>query len=67
MRKGREWANVERKLGTSLPADYKALLSRFPSGSFRGAVFLRASRRNTTERHAPVSADANRSMIRRGT
>lgn len=40
IRPGREWADVERKLGTSLPDDYKQLLSRFPSGSYRGAVFV---------------------------
>ncbi|MGV9298152.1 SMI1/KNR4 family protein [Amycolatopsis sp. NPDC003676] len=38
IRQGRDWADVERKLGVSLPDDYKAMLSRFPSGFFRNAV-----------------------------
>ena len=32
------WAAVERELGTRLPADYKELLTRFPSGAFRSSV-----------------------------
>ncbi|GAA4552469.1 SMI1/KNR4 family protein [Amycolatopsis samaneae] len=33
-----DWAAVERELGTPLPADYKDLLTRFPSGGFRDSV-----------------------------
>ncbi len=33
-----DWAAVERELGTRLPADYKELLTRFPSGAFRSSV-----------------------------
>ncbi|MET9262033.1 SMI1/KNR4 family protein [Amycolatopsis sp. NPDC004079] len=31
----KEWSDVERELGTPLPADYKELLTRFPGGVFR--------------------------------
>ncbi|AUI60423.1 SMI1/KNR4 family protein [Amycolatopsis sp. BJA-103] len=37
----RDWEFVERELGTSLPDDYKQLLSRFPSGSYRNAIWVR--------------------------
>lgn len=33
-----DWAEVERELGTPLPGDYKELLTRFPSGGFRGVI-----------------------------
>ncbi|EME62685.1 SMI1/KNR4 family protein [Amycolatopsis decaplanina] len=33
-----DWATVERELGTPLPGDYKELLTRFPSGGFRGVI-----------------------------
>jgi hypothetical protein len=29
-----EWADGEAELGYPLPADFKALMSRFPSGAF---------------------------------
>ncbi|MFK0246866.1 SMI1/KNR4 family protein [Amycolatopsis azurea] len=35
-----DWDTVERELGTPLPADYKDLLARFPSGDFRGCIEL---------------------------
>ncbi|QXV57835.1 SMI1/KNR4 family protein [Amycolatopsis sp. TNS106] len=35
---GTDWATVERELGTPLPGDYKELLTRFPSGGFRGVI-----------------------------
>jgi len=33
-----DWETVERELGIRLPADYKELLTRLPSGAFRGCV-----------------------------
>ncbi|MEV7555756.1 SMI1/KNR4 family protein [Amycolatopsis sp. NPDC089917] len=33
-----DWEAVERELGTPLPSDYKELLTRFPSGAFRGSI-----------------------------
>ena len=38
IRRGRDWETVEREVGTRLPDDYKKLLSRFPSGTFRDAI-----------------------------
>lgn len=32
------WETVERQLGLRLPADYKELLTRFPSGGFRNGI-----------------------------
>ncbi|WP_406630568.1 SMI1/KNR4 family protein [Amycolatopsis sp. WGS_07] len=40
VRQGREWADVERDIGTTLPADYKELFSRFPSGAFRDLIVV---------------------------
>ena len=37
---GRDWDVVEREIGTALPDDYKDLLSRFPSGTYRNAVWV---------------------------
>ncbi|MFF0148707.1 SUKH superfamily protein [Amycolatopsis sulphurea] len=37
---GRDWDTVERALGLTLPEDYKAMMSRFPSGFFRNAVWI---------------------------
>ncbi|MGW7537576.1 SMI1/KNR4 family protein [Amycolatopsis sp. NPDC054798] len=41
IRQGRTWTDVERKVGITFPDDYQALMSRFPSGCFRGAVNFR--------------------------
>lgn len=38
IRQGRDWETVEHEIGTRLPGDYKELLSRFPSGTFRDAI-----------------------------
>ncbi|SEP53773.1 SMI1/KNR4 family protein [Amycolatopsis saalfeldensis] len=35
---GRDWKSVEQEIGTTLPDDYKELLNRFPSGSYRNAI-----------------------------
>ncbi|MGK4593187.1 SMI1/KNR4 family protein [Amycolatopsis sp. w19] len=33
-----DWQTVERELGIPLPSDYKALLTRFPSGAYRDSI-----------------------------
>ncbi|GAA1028532.1 MULTISPECIES: SMI1/KNR4 family protein [Amycolatopsis] len=38
IRRGRDWADVEQAVGIRVPDDYKALMAKFPSGCFRGAV-----------------------------
>ncbi len=40
IKKGRDWDTVEREISGTLPRDYKEMMSRFPSGSFRNAVSL---------------------------
>lgn len=40
IRPGRDWSAVEGELGTTLPSDYKALLSRFPSGTYRDTIWV---------------------------
>ncbi|WP_162834123.1 SMI1/KNR4 family protein [Amycolatopsis circi] len=38
IRRGRDWAEVEQAVGIRFPDDCKDLMTRFPSGCFRGAV-----------------------------
>ncbi|MFD8500403.1 SMI1/KNR4 family protein [Amycolatopsis sp. NPDC059657] len=37
---GRDWSTVESVLGTALPSDYKLLMSRFPSGTYRDIIWV---------------------------